>query len=228
MAATSAMMTLSGSAVAAPAHRLSSTAAFGSSGVQQLCVVRPSAKSAKIVAARASLNDEEQGSTKPQMLVALVAAGAALALAATPISPANAGLFGGDAKVERGASSNFPSNEGTGTKVGSNSDVRGSVGTPLGEGAGNKVGENSATRGSASTGTPLGEGNLSGSGVGVPNVGAVAENAKDAVKGGLPGGLPNPFNMGGAPDVSGAASSAKDAASNVAGVVKDKLPGGVN
>lgn len=158
------------------------------------------------------------------MLVALVAAGAALALTATPISPAHAGLFGGDAKVERGASSDFPSNEGTGTKVGSNSDVRGSAGTPFGEGAGNKVGENSATRGSASTGTPFGEGNLSGSGVGVPNVGGVAEKAKDAVQ----GGLPNPFNLGGAPDVSGAASGAKDAASNVAGVVKDKLPGGVN
>lgn len=197
---------------------------FRSSGVQQLCVVRPCAKTAKIVAARASVNDEERSSAKPQVLVALVAAGAALALTATPISPAHAGLFGGDAKVERGASSNFPSNEGKGTKVGSNSDVRGSSGTPLGEGAGNIVGENSAVRGSASTGTPLGEGNLSGSGVGVPNIGGVAEKAKGAAQ----GGLPNPFNKGSAPDVSSSASGAKDAASNIAGVLKDKLPGGVN
>lgn len=221
MAATSAMMTLSGSAVAAPANRLSSTAAFGSSGVQQLCVVRPSAKTTNIVAARASLNNE----AKPQMLVALVAAGAALALAATPISPAHAGLFGGDAKVERGATSDFPSKEGTGTKVGTNSDVRGAAGTPLGEASGKIVGDNKATRGSSPTGTPLGEGNLSsGSGVGVPNLGGVAEKAKDTVG----GGLPNPFSKASAPDVSGAASSAKDAASGVAGAVKDKLPGGVN
>lgn len=60
MAATSAMALSSGSAVAAPANRLSSSVAFGSSGVQNLAaVVRPSAKaSCKIGAARASLNDE--------------------------------------------------------------------------------------------------------------------------------------------------------------------------
>jgi hypothetical protein len=166
------------------------------------------------------------------MLVALVAAGAALALTATPISPAYAGLFGGnDVKVERGSSSDFPGNEGTGNKVGSNSDVRSAAGTPFGEGAGNKVGENSATRGSASTGTPFGEGNASGSGVGVPNLGGVAEKAKDSVQGGLPN-IGNPFNIGGnmgsSPDVSGAASNAKDAASSAVGTIKDKLPGGVN
>ena len=170
------------------------------------------------------LISQERSPAKPQMLVALVAAGAALALTATPVSPAHAGLFGGnDVNVERGSSSNFPGNEGTGTKVGNNTDVRGSAGTPLGEGAGNKVGENAATRGSASTGTPFGEGNLSGSGsgAGIPNV---VEKAKGAV-----GGLPNPFNQGpSAPDVQGAASGAKGAASNVAGVLKDKLPGGVN
>lgn len=59
------------------------------------------------------------------MLVALLAVGAALALTATPISPAHAGLFGGgDVKVERGRTSDLPCNGGTGTKVGTNSDVR--------------------------------------------------------------------------------------------------------
>lgn len=65
--------------------------------------------------------------------------------------------------------------------------------------------------------------------VGVPNVGGLAEMAKDAVSGILPS-ISNPFNMGtpSQPDVEGAASGAKDAASSVAGVLKEKLPGGVN
>ncbi|KAG0566316.1 hypothetical protein KC19_7G054800 [Ceratodon purpureus] len=187
MAATA--MTLSGSAVATPANRLSSSAAIRSSELQQqqLGIVRTSAKISKIVATRSSSNDEVHSSKKPQILVALVAAGAALALNATPVSPANAGLFGGDTKVERGATApNFPGNEGTGTKVGDNASVRGaaSSGTPLGEAAGgSKIGDNNATRGSASTGTPLGEASKNGSGV---DIGAsVAEKAKDAVETGI-------------------------------------------
>lgn len=212
-----AMTTLSGSAVAAaPAHRLSSSATFGSSGVQQLCVVRPSAKVARnAVAVRASSNDEEK---KPQMLVALVAAGAALALTATPISPAYAGLFGDGPKLDRGASD--LGKEGAGNQVGSNSDVRGAAGTPLNEGSNSLVGDNSTTRSASSSGTPLGEGNLAGSGSTL-GLGGVAERAKQAV-----GTEVGPFGLKGAPDVSGSASDAKDAASNVAGAIKAKLPGG--
>jgi hypothetical protein len=84
------------------------------------------------------LGQEYRTAKKPQMLVALVAAGAALALSAAPVSPAQAGLFGSGAKVERGvAAPNFPGNEGTGTKVGDNASARGaaSSGTPLGEAA---------------------------------------------------------------------------------------------
>lgn len=62
------------------------------------------------------------------MLVALVAAGAAVALNAASVSPAHA---------------DFPGNEGTGTKVGKNSSVRGA----------------------ASSGTPAGEADKSGSGI---------------------------------------------------------------
>jgi len=154
------------------------------------------------------------------MLVAIVAAGAALALnAAAPLSPAVAGLFGGDTKVERSSSSSL-GNEGTGTKVGSNSAVRGSTGSgsPFGEGAGNKVGENSAIRGSASTGSPFGEGSKSQSSVNesklsAPDVGAAAAKAKGAVQGAAPSVDPlksignlNPFkSSGGTPDVAGEA-----------------------
>lgn len=151
-----------------------------------------------------------------------MAAGAALALNA-PL-PANAGFFGGpDVKVERGATApDFPGNEGTGTKVGENSGVRGAAnsGTPLGEGAGgSKVGENSATRQMASTGTPLGEGRASGSGVsvGVPDVSGIAEKAKSAVGGGVPdvGSIAEKAKdaVSGAPDVGGVAEKAKSAVS---------------
>lgn len=60
MAATSAMMTLSGSVAAAPANRRSSTAAFESLGVQHLYAVRPCTKVTKVVAAIDSANDEER------------------------------------------------------------------------------------------------------------------------------------------------------------------------
>lgn len=56
MAAT--MTTVPASAVAAPAHRLASSAAFASPDVQRLAIVRRSATASKIVAARASSRDE--------------------------------------------------------------------------------------------------------------------------------------------------------------------------
>lgn len=188
-----------------------------------------------MVAVRASQSsNEEQSPVKSKVLVALVAAGAALALNVAPVSPAHAGLFGSDnVKVERGATApDFPGNEGTGTKVGNNSDVRGSSnsGTPLGEGAGgNLVGDNQTTRQASSTGTPLGEGSMNtGSGV----------NLGDALKvpdvvGGLD--VPNPLNKvgelnplkGGLPDASNVVGDAKDAAQNLAGDAKSKLPGGL-
>ena len=107
---------------------------------------------------------QEQIGMKSKLLVALVA-GAAMALNVAPVAPAYAGLFGADnVKVERGAGSDFPSNEGAGNKVGSNTDLRGaaSSGTPFGDqGAGGSlVGDNKATRQASSSGTPLGEGNM--------------------------------------------------------------------
>jgi len=237
--AASMMTTLSGSAVAAPASRLSSSAAVGSVGVQQFGIPRQAVKASRIVAVKASLDNEERSTKHSQVLVALVAAGAALALNA-PL-PANAGFFGGpDVKVERGATSpDFPGNEGTGTKVGENSGVRGAAnsGTPLGEGAGgSKVGENSATRQMASTGTPLGEGRASGSGVSVPDLGGIAEKAKGAVGGGIPdvGGIAEKAKSavggGGLPDVGGIAEKAKDAVSGApdVGGVAEKAKSAVN
>ena len=82
------------------------------------------------------LGQEYRSAKKPQMLVALVAAGAALALCAAPVLPAQAGLFGSGAKVERGAAApGFPGNEGSGTEAGDNASARGaaSSGTALGE-----------------------------------------------------------------------------------------------
>lgn len=143
-----------------------------------------------------------QGRAKPQVLVAIVAAGAALALsAAGPVMPASAGLFDNAPKVERGSGSEFPGKEGTGNQVGKNSDVRSAAGTPVGEGSGNLVGENQAVRAASQSGTPLGEGNSSGSGV----------NIGDALKGGPQ-----------LPDLGGAASKAASAVDSV----KSNLPGG--
>ncbi|KAG0566151.1 hypothetical protein KC19_7G042100 [Ceratodon purpureus] len=227
MAAMSTTMGIAGSAVAAPVTGLSSSDAFGaSSEVRQLGAVRSSAglNGSRMVAVRASQRShEEQSPVKSTVLVALVAAGAALALNVAPVSPAHAGLFGSDnVKVERGATApDFPGNEGTGTKVGSNSDVRGSAnsGTPLGEGAGgNLVGDNQATRQASSTGTPLGEGSLNtGSGV---NLGDALQNVPD---------LPNPLSKvgelnplkGGLPDASNVVGDAKDALQRKVAGAKD-------
>ncbi|KAG0556515.1 hypothetical protein KC19_11G059400 [Ceratodon purpureus] len=157
-----------------PASMLSSSVAFRASGshVEQLGAVslpgiRTISKSHRSVAIRASHKPEEESSViRSKVLVALVAAGASLTLdVAAPVWPAHAGLpFRGSDKVERGATApQFPGNEGTGTKVGQNSRVRGSAnrGTPLGEGAGgNLVGDNRAIRQASSRGTTLGEGRL--------------------------------------------------------------------
>ncbi|KAG0610264.1 hypothetical protein M758_7G051900 [Ceratodon purpureus] len=261
MAAMSTAMAVAGSAVAAPATTLSSSAAFGpSSGVQQMGAVRSPASfnGSRMVAVRASQSsNEEQSPVKSKVLVALVAAGAALALNVAPVSPAHAGLFGSDnVKVERGATApDFPGNEGTGNKVGANSGVRGSAnsGTPLGEGAGgNLVGENQATRQASATGTPLGEGSLNtGSGVNLGEVLKVPEVPNPLSNVGelnpLKGGLPDASSVvgdaksaaqslvgdaksklpGGLPDASNVVGDAKDAAKNLAGDAKSKLPGGM-
>ena len=178
---------------------------------------------------------QEQAPASRTALKALVAAGAALALTVSPMSvgPASAGFFDKTpVKVERGATSDFPSNEGTGNSVGNNQGVRGSAnsGTPLGEGAGsNLVGNNQATRNNTS-GTPFGEGSKSGSGVNLsaPDVSGIAEDAKSKLPNiSTPNPLKdignlNPFQSSNAPDVSGAVSDAKNAASDVAEDVKGK------
>jgi hypothetical protein len=228
MASLSTAMALS-SSVVAPAVKLSSNAAFGSSGVQQLAAVRSpvNPNSSRVVAARASQSSEEQAPVRSKVLVALVAAGAAFALDVTPVAPAQAGFFSNDIQVERGATSpQFPGNEGTGTKVGNNTGSRGSAnsGTPFGEGAGgNLVGDNQATRQLSSTGTPLGEGNASGSGVN----GAEALKVPDV---GLPD-VSNPLNKigelnplkNGGPDASNIVGDAKNAAQDLAGDAKSKI-----
>ena len=141
-----------------------------------------------------------------------------------------AGFFDKNMSVERGSSSDFPGNEGTGNLVGNNQEVRGSAasGTPLGEGAGgNLVGNNQATRNASSTGTPFGEGSSSGSGVSlnIPNVSGIAEDVKNNIPNTVNplkniGNL-NPFKgTDSVPDVSAAVGDAKNAASNVASDVK--------
>ncbi|KAG0609705.1 hypothetical protein M758_7G007900 [Ceratodon purpureus] len=80
-----AAMAVSGSVVAAATTTLSSSAHFGSSGVQQLGALRSptSLNGSRIVAVRASHTSES--SVRSKALVALVAAGAAFALNVTPI-----------------------------------------------------------------------------------------------------------------------------------------------
>lgn len=183
---------------------------------------------------------QEQSAVKSKVLVAFVAAGAALALNVAPVAPAHAGLFGEDnVKVERGAiAPDFPGNEGTGTNVGNNADVRGSSnsGTPLGEGAGGSlVGDNQATREASSTGTPLGEGSINtGSGVNLGDALSVPSIPNPLEKVGelspLKGGLPDAAGvLGDAKDaVQRKVAGAKDIAENAKGTVNGGLPEVVN
>lgn len=126
MAAMTAAMAVSGSAMAAPATTLSSSAAFGSSGAQQLRAVRSAASlnASRIMAVRGSHSSKEQSPVKSKVLVALVAAGAAFALNVTPV-PTSGGFIREDASAldlnslidnVKDLSSNIPSSDGDESK----------------------------------------------------------------------------------------------------------------
>ncbi|XP_024396232.1 uncharacterized protein [Physcomitrium patens] len=86
MAAMSAAMAASGSAVAGPLSSPFSTSGFNSARVQQLGIKRTntSLSASRIVVVRASHNSGEHVPVRSKILIALVAAGGALTLGSTP------------------------------------------------------------------------------------------------------------------------------------------------